>query len=392
MEIRVTGTAIIEHSETGVRYEIENDLLSFEGFGGEEAPMGAREQYRARLEHDDLGMLEWNVTEYPVNTLEDQSSSIGSHKFIEEFEISFEHEPEFEEPQILFSATDAEGISIDLFKTLSEKEQVPYLVHWFNEMFEDPQNETPYSQNENSSSNYEYIWGGPYDAREQLADWFTNIASEEAIEKAAKDVENEHDVYEWAPGPKHPDHQRAAAEHRQSLYEDDQEPQLDEIRRRLKSGQFLKTGDLFLKSESPTAIQISNELGDEISQLREQLTKLSEYQHVGLGHNNPPDAIQIDVNLTIRIEEQLEVLEAETTTLEPAPESALEATGKLKVIANEVRSFAAQCYAATKTTAAAAVATTIVGGLTAIILAIAGKLDVVVQLATQWLDAITAAF
>ena len=46
---------------------------------------------------------------------------------------------------------------------------VEQMTEWFFANFEDPAESTPY---ESAEGGYQYIWGGPYDAREVLEDAF----------------------------------------------------------------------------------------------------------------------------------------------------------------------------------------------------------------------------
>ncbi|HKY87537.1 MAG TPA: hypothetical protein VJL90_12310, partial [Pseudorhodoplanes sp.] len=46
---------------------------------------------------------------------------------------------------------------------------------WFLSNFEDPAENTPY---ESAEGGYQYIWGGPYDANEELYDNFPNVPEE----------------------------------------------------------------------------------------------------------------------------------------------------------------------------------------------------------------------
>lgn len=78
-----------------------------------------------------------------------------------------------------------------------EKRQVAAdsMVKWFFENFEDPQNETPY---DNEDGDYVYIWGGPFDANEVISDAFSGEYPEEWIEYAVGEVEGD-GTHEWAP-------------------------------------------------------------------------------------------------------------------------------------------------------------------------------------------------
>ncbi len=68
------------------------------------------------------------------------------------------------------------------------------MLEWFHWNFEDPANETPYESREGG---YQYIWGGPFDALEQLGDRFGGLVPDEAIEAAAQETFG--DGWQWAP-------------------------------------------------------------------------------------------------------------------------------------------------------------------------------------------------
>jgi hypothetical protein len=64
------------------------------------------------------------------------------------------------------------------------------IVTWFFTNFEDPAESTPWDDG------YVFIWGGPYDAREEIDDAFASI--DEKVTNAA--IERiEQDGWEWAP-------------------------------------------------------------------------------------------------------------------------------------------------------------------------------------------------
>ena len=48
---------------------------------------------------------------------------------------------------------------------LEEDEAVEAMVDWFAANYEDPAQSTPY---DSSEGGYQYIWGGPYDAEEEI--------------------------------------------------------------------------------------------------------------------------------------------------------------------------------------------------------------------------------
>lgn len=77
---------------------------------------------------------------------------------------------------------------------LSPSEQKELMKQWFLENYEDPAERTPY---ESAEGGYIWIWGGPYDAREEIEGYFHEFADESAIDEAVKELE--HYCLEWAP-------------------------------------------------------------------------------------------------------------------------------------------------------------------------------------------------
>lgn len=78
---------------------------------------------------------------------------------------------------------------------LEEEAVVEAMISWFLDNFEDPAHETPYDGNEGG---FQYIWGGPYEAREELAVAFDGLAGDELIERAAEEIESD-GTFDWAP-------------------------------------------------------------------------------------------------------------------------------------------------------------------------------------------------
>ena len=68
------------------------------------------------------------------------------------------------------------------------------MEQWFRENFEDPVERTPYVS---ADGGYIWIWGGPYDAREELYKRFGDSVPEIVIEELASKLESE--CGEWGP-------------------------------------------------------------------------------------------------------------------------------------------------------------------------------------------------
>ncbi|WP_417267098.1 hypothetical protein [Celeribacter baekdonensis] len=107
---------------------------------------------------------------------------------------------------------DFEGYSADEVKAMSSKEQVAMMAEWFRHQFEDPQNETPYNK---ELGGYVYMWGGPFDANDQIQEEFSDAVDFDTMMLAVDRVQREGTV-EWAPQTggdfyEHPEDDRVAS-------------------------------------------------------------------------------------------------------------------------------------------------------------------------------------
>lgn len=87
------------------------------------------------------------------------------------------------------------GYSADDLPGLEREVQIDVMRIWFFQNFEDPAEKTPY---ESAEGGYQWIWGGPYDASEELFSEFGDHISEEVIEEIVAEVESD-GLYDWAP-------------------------------------------------------------------------------------------------------------------------------------------------------------------------------------------------
>ena len=70
------------------------------------------------------------------------------------------------------------------------------MTYWFHEHYASPVEDTPYNSEEGG---YQFVWGGPYEAKEELENRFSGIASDEAINQVAEELDDISD--EWAGQP-----------------------------------------------------------------------------------------------------------------------------------------------------------------------------------------------
>ena len=75
---------------------------------------------------------------------------------------------------------------------LGHDAQVDAIVGWFFDNFEDPVEQMPWDEGE-----FVFIWGGPYDADEEVSEAFADVADRTAIAAAVARIAD--DGWQWAP-------------------------------------------------------------------------------------------------------------------------------------------------------------------------------------------------
>ena len=88
------------------------------------------------------------------------------------------------------------GWSAEDIEHLGPETQKEVLKEWFYWNFEDPVERTPH---DSSEGGYDFIWGGPYDAEEELRDEFESLGvPDKVINEVVKEV-TEDGTFMWAP-------------------------------------------------------------------------------------------------------------------------------------------------------------------------------------------------
>jgi hypothetical protein len=71
-------------------------------------------------------------------------------------------------------------------KTLSQEKQVEAMRSWFYDNYAAP-DDLPY---DSSEGGYQWIWGGPYDAKDALDVEFSGLVSDEVLEALISELED----------------------------------------------------------------------------------------------------------------------------------------------------------------------------------------------------------
>lgn len=313
MIIYTRGTAIIEHRDTGEKFEIHSDELDWQPIGGQERGMGPETIYQATVEHDELGQLHWTVVEYPVGAEGKPETNVGNHRVIQDFDYGLEHEPEFEDDD-LENLRDWFKNNPEWAQRLTKASVAKYLVDWFHYFYEDPANETPYISREGG---YQYIKGGPYSAEEELRENFEDVVAEDAILEAVEDIQR--DGFDWAPSDKHSD---SIDFYEESLTE--QYPQEEVSFERLSEIAAQKTDGIGIEKELAARAAIL----EQIVALKDDLPKPT--SHGGIGHNNPPEEFELHGDELTATSESIDAIEAELASENPNAEVVAKRASRLE--------------------------------------------------------------
>jgi hypothetical protein len=219
-----------------------------------------------------------------------------------------------------FSEDDFEfGLTRSQLKRASRERQIEYMRFWFAKHFEDPTEETPFNSEEGG---YLYIWGGPYDAAEQLGDEFGDFISEDRIREVVDYVERG-GIVDWAPGTEHADHQRARDEWEAEHNEDEQQDPLDQLAGVLQSGTVPQFGSASERTGRQAIIARLDQLDAALATLKPA--------HGGLGHNSPPDGDGSPGGLIEEAREASGEIRRELVKDEPDALAVVQATSRLKL-------------------------------------------------------------
>lgn len=156
----------------------------------------------------------------------------------------------------------------DYFEGMSIDDAIELIKEWFFENFEGPEHHTPYESREGG---YQYIWGGPYEARDIIENVFADTASSELIEAAIKEIESE--GWEWVPHS------------RRLQAPDEEEPPESSLR---------------------DVSTLHAEMLRRISSLEEAMEQLPDGV-AGIGHNHPPEPIEAS---PLSVADQIEITAA----------------------------------------------------------------------------------
>ena len=98
-----------------------------------------------------------------------------------------------------------DGVTAGKLRSMDREDQLDVMRHWFHQNYDQPGNSTPWDPEE---GRYIYIWGGPYDAREELEEEFSDVVEESVIRELADDLFDESS--EWTKHPEYDEELYAA--------------------------------------------------------------------------------------------------------------------------------------------------------------------------------------
>ncbi len=149
------------------------------------------------------------------------------------------------------------------------------MIEWFHQHFEDPAVRLPY---ESAEGGYQWIWGGPYNAREELHSKFSDLVSEDLITEVADEIESD-GLTDWAPASSVDDYD-------QEQSPEDFEPPTDDL---ASFDEFLDEPSQRYGSAEDFEARVKAQ--DALEMLA---TVLDESRPPGMGHNGPPQGKEIE--------------------------------------------------------------------------------------------------
>ena len=87
-----------------------------------------------------------------------------------------------------YTLKDGRRILLHRLGEADREDQLDVMRQWFYERYEDPVHSCPHISSEGG---YQYVYGGPYDAREELEQTFSAIVDEDVIEELAHELDKE---------------------------------------------------------------------------------------------------------------------------------------------------------------------------------------------------------
>ncbi len=100
---------------------------------------------------------------------------------------------EFPTPEVEYPLKEEGSITASALQKADPKVQKEVMEVWFRARFEDPVHSCPYNSREGG---YQFIYGGPYEADEELQAQFSHLVPYEVIEELVGELENE--CSEWS--------------------------------------------------------------------------------------------------------------------------------------------------------------------------------------------------
>ena len=93
------GSARLRHATTGEIFTIPADELEWAEFAADERQMGTEIGYSAEIDHPRLGIISWELWEYPVGAENMRETHTNGHELLENIDFGLQDFPDDDEPQ-----------------------------------------------------------------------------------------------------------------------------------------------------------------------------------------------------------------------------------------------------------------------------------------------------
>jgi len=271
-----------------------------------------------------------------------------------------------EAPARFTTHDDPHGVTLSGLKRFSRERQLEYMEAWFRQNFAGPEQEMPISEGE-----FVYIWGGPYDATDELGQMFGDVVDFEVIEELVKDLERE--AVDWAPTSRNQDVS-------EEDFDDPLPPGMEKMVRKFEEGMKLSygTGDEWRHRDEIVA---GIERIEKLLRSREQ----SAVPPGAMGHNNPPEPMMVE---TEEIGSLANELRKEIESGTPDPMAVAERALSLKAATDRMKQEARKLVETAKQEGRKAIVVAVAGAA----YGIAKHADDILAAVSHWLHALANTF
>ncbi|MEJ8563501.1 hypothetical protein QTO30_21190 [Yoonia sp. GPGPB17] len=210
------------------------------------------------------------------------------------------------------------GYTRDDIAEMSKDQKIRMMVSWFHAHFEDPAHRTPYESREGG---YQWIWGGPHEANDEVQDEFGEVVEYEIMKEAIDEIESD-GLLEWAPREQPGDYDDDGVLNGEIVDGDEEWP------------------PIIVTSQSPISEPAARQdVAARLDELEALIQPLVSPQGM-MGHNHPPEPLEVEHPCSreewLALNEAVAAIREQTKAQEPDDAIVAEKTLTLGAVASKL--------------------------------------------------------